>query len=314
VVTIENTMEKCSKCKKNSVFQRAYSGEKLCSDHFKASIVEKTRKTISSYSMMKHGDTIAVAVSGGKDSLSLLGVLSKLTSRHREKIIVVTVDEGINEYRDEAVKLSSDMVSNLGLSQEIVSFESLFGFTLDEALDLRKDTKISSCSVCGILRRRAIDLAAKKVGADVVATGHNLDDFVQTYFINLTSGDMGRLEFLSPFFESQTDLPRRVKPFIEIYEEEIAFYAYLEDIPFQSIPCPYMNEGIRTEIRNFLNKLERNHPGIKYNTYGTALKILSSTHSSRKRRRCESCGHPSSSNICSSCRTIQMIQNNLSVN
>tara|TARA_B100000315_G_scaffold242657_1_gene265089 strand:+ start:160 stop:1104 length:945 start_codon:yes stop_codon:yes gene_type:complete len=314
MVTIENTMEKCSKCKKNSVYQRAYSGEKLCGDHFMVSIIEKTRKTISSYNMMKYGDTLAVAVSGGKDSLSLLDVLSKLTSIHGEKIIVVTVDEGIKEYRDEAVKLSSDMVSNLGLRQEIVSFKSLFGFTLDEALELRKDKKISACSVCGILRRRAIDLAAKKVGADVVATGHNLDDFVQTYFINLTSGDMGRLEFLSPFFESKTDLPRRVKPFIEIYEEEIAFYAYLSGIPFQSIPCPYMNEGIRTEIRSFLNKLERSHPGIKYNTYGTALKLLSSAHPSRKRMKCESCGYPSSNNICLSCRTIQMIQNNRSVN
>ena len=314
MVTIENDMVKCSRCKNNSVHHRAYSGEKLCGDHFKASIIEKTRKTISSYNMMKHGDTLAVAVSGGKDSLSLLDVLSKLTSRHGEKIIVVTVDEGIKEYREEAVKLSSDMVSNLGLRQEIVSFKSLFGFTLDEALELRKDQKISACSVCGILRRRAIDLAAKKVGADVVATGHNLDDFVQTYFINLTSGDMGRLEFLSPFFESQIDLPRRVKPFIEIYEEEIAFYAFLADIPFQRIPCPYMNEGIRTEIRSFLNKLERSHPGIKYNTYGTALKLLSSTHPSRKRRKCERCGYPSSNNICLSCKTIQMIQNNRSIN
>jgi|TARA_B100000315_G_scaffold222231_1_gene226146 uncharacterized protein (TIGR00269 family) len=311
MVTIENAMQKCSRCKKKSVYHRAYSGERFCSDCFKASIIEKTRKTISNYNMMKHGDTLAVAVSGGKDSLSLIDVLHRLTSKHREKIIVITVDEGIEEYRDEAVKLSSEMVSNLGLEQEIVSFKSLFGFTLDEALECSKDQKISSCSICGILRRRAIDLAAKKVGADVVVTGHNLDDFLQTYFINLTNGDMGRLEFLSPFFESQTDLPRRVKPFIEIYEEEIAFYAYLTGIPFQSIPCPYMNEGIRTEIRSFLNKLERSHSGIKYNTYGTVLKLLSGTHPSRKRRKCDKCGHPSSNNICSSCRILKLIQNNL---
>ena len=314
MVTIKNTVQKCNRCKKKSVYHRIYSGEHLCGECFKGSIIEKTRKTISSYNMMEHGDILAVAVSGGKDSLSLLDVLQRHSSKHGEKIIVITVDEGIQEYRDEAVKLSSDMVSNMGLRQEIVSFKSLFGFTLDKALDLRKDQKISACSICGILRRRAIDLAAKKVGADVVATGHNLDDFIQTYFINLTNGDMGRLEFLSPFFESQTDLPRRVKPFIEIYEEEIAFYAYLSGIPFQNIPCPYMNEGIRTEIRSFLNKLERRHPGIKYNTYSTALKLLSSTQPSRKRRKCKNCGYPSSNNICLSCKTIQMIKNNRSVN
>ncbi|MFQ6134412.1 MAG: TIGR00269 family protein [Nitrososphaerales archaeon] len=310
MVTVAANRQKCTRCSRNSVYRRIYSGEHLCGDCFKSSIIEKTRRTISKYDMMKHGDTVAVAVSGGKDSLSLLEVLSRLTPIHGEKIVAITVDEGIKEYRDEAIELSRKMVSKIGLEQEVVSFRSLFGFALDEALGMRSDQRVSACAVCGVLRRRAIDLGAERVGADVVATAHNLDDFLQTYFINLTNGDTGRLEFLNPNFEAQIDIPRRVKPFIEIYEEEIAFYAYLSGIPFQTTPCPYMDEGIRTEIRSFLNNLERRHPGIKYSTFNTALKLTANAQPPQRRsRRCERCGHPSSDSICSTCRTIQLIRN-----
>lgn len=310
MVKIDKKNLKCDKCNNISVYYRTYSGEHMCSDHFKSSIIEKTRKTISKYKMMKHGDTLAVAVSGGKDSLSLLEILFKLTSIHGEKLKVITIDEGIEEYRDEAIDISHKIVSDMGLEQTIVSFKTLFGFTLDEAIKLRNEQKISSCSICGVLRRRAIDLVAKQIGVDVVVTGHNLDDFIQSFLINLTNGNLGRIEFLNPFFESQIDFPRRVKPFIEIYEEEIAFYAYLSGIPFQTISCHYMNEGIRTEIRNFFNKLEHNHPGIKYNTFNTSLKISSSSQIKRKSKKCETCGYPTSDNICATCKTINLIQNN----
>ena len=282
----------------------------MCNDCFKLSIIEKTRKTISKYKMMKYGDTVAVAVSGGKDSLSLLKILYKLTSSHNQKLKVITIDEGIQEYRNEAINISHKFVSKMSIEHMIISFKTLFGFSLDEVLKLRNNEKISACSLCGVLRRRAIDFAAKKVGADIVVTGHNLDDFIQTYLINLTKGDIGRFEFLNPSFESHTDLPKRVKPFIEIYEEEIAFYAYLSEIPFQTIPCHYMNEGIRTEIRSFFNNLEKLHPGIKYNTFNTTLKLISNFQTTNKSRNCEICGYPSSNNICATCKTINLILKN----
>lgn len=310
MVKIEKNNQKCDKCNNISVYYRIYSGEHICGDCFKLSIIEKTRKSISKYNMIKHGDTVAVAVSGGKDSLSLLEILYRLTSIQGKKLKVITVDEGIKEYREEAIGISRKIVSDMGLEHKIVSFKTLFGFTLDEVLELRNDEKISACSICGVLRRRALDVAAKQIGANVVVTGHNLDDFIQTYLINLTNGDMGRLEFLNPFFESHIEFPRRVKPFIELYEEEIAFFAYLSGIPFQTTPCHYMNEGIRTEIRSFFNNLERHHPGIKYNTYNTTLKLVSSFQTLHKSEKCETCGYPSSDNICAPCKTINLFQKN----
>ncbi|MBI2938589.1 MAG: TIGR00269 family protein [Thaumarchaeota archaeon] len=308
--------QKCGFCGGESVYHRLYSGEQLCRSCFRDSLEEKTRRTISQYKMLKHGDTVAVAVSGGKDSLSLLDILSKLTQAHGEKIVAVTVDEGIEGYRGEAVELARSEAAKRDVPFHVVSFESLFGFTLNRALDAWPDRSISACTVCGILRRRAIDLAAEQVGATVVATAHNLDDFLQTYFINLTSGDVGRLEFLYPGLEPSIGLPRRVKPFVEIYEEEIAFYAFLSGIPFQTEPCPYMDEGVRTEIREFLNRLERRHPGVKHSTYKTAMKMLSGRgeekSSDRRSVRCNRCGRPASDKLCSVCRIIETIQNNRS--
>jgi uncharacterized protein (TIGR00269 family) len=258
--------------------------------------------------MMRYKDTIGLAVSGGKDSLSLLYVLSKLLPKHGEKIIVITVDEGIHKYRDEALDIAEKLVSEKGLRHEIVSFKSLFGYTLDEIISIRKDNKTSACAICGILRRRAIDIAGSRLGVNAISTAHNLDDFLQTFLINLSSGDTNRLRFLNPRFRPNLNIPYRVKPFTEIFEEEIAFFAFLSEIPFQTISCPYMNEGIRTEIREFLNLLEKKHPGIKYNIFNTTLKLTTSTDQITS-KKCERCSHPSSGEICSTCKIIELIQN-----
>ena len=105
----------------------------------------------------------------------------------------------------------------------------------------------------------------------MIATGHNLDDMLQTFIINIISGDTKKIGWMDP--DTSKNKIRKIKPFCEIYENEIVFYAFTNEIPFQSEECPHMNEGIRTEIRNFLNSLEKTHSGIKNNMYKSILKI-----------------------------------------
>ncbi len=100
---------------------------------------------------------------------------------------------------------------------------------------------------------------------------------------------------------------------MEIYEQELAFFAYLNDLPFQSESCPYMNEGIRTDIRANLNELERKHPGIKYSTFKTIMSISRGLEgaevSTRKTaQKCEKCGSISSGALCSVCSTLNIIR------
>jgi uncharacterized protein (TIGR00269 family) len=314
-------LKDCSRCgKKPSYYTRRYSGESLCASCFQDSTVEKVRRTISKYGMLRHGERVGVAVSGGKDSLSLLKVLHELNGRGssggKYGLVALTVDEGVKGYRDEAIEHARGLCDELGVELVLVSYSDLFGFSLDQALDWKDDRELTSCSMCGVFRRRAIDEAAVKAKVDVVATAHNLDDYVQTFMMNLLHGDVERLAWLDPS-TYDADFPvRRVKPLTEVYEEEVALYAYLSKIPFQSASCPYMHEGLRSEVRDYLNELEAKHPGMKNVLLASALDVTSKL--SRDARSgdesgakatvpCAKCGKPSSKGVCGVCRMTEIV-------
>jgi cytoplasmic tRNA 2-thiolation protein 1 len=306
---------KSCRCGKKSVFYRAYNGEAVCADCFNDSIFDKVKKTISKYEMLHYKDKVAVALSGGKDSTSLLYILSKIMKGHGSELCALTIDEGIDGYREESVRNAENLVSELNIPLLVSSYKEFFGFPLDEALSERtkRGIKTTSCAVCGPLRRRSIDLAAQRLGVSVVATAHNLDDILQTFYINLYSGDTQRIRWLDPSYKpTLTEFKlRRIKPAMEIYEEELAFFAYLNKLPFQSQSCPYMNEGIRTEIRLHLNDLERKHPGIKYSTLKTVLQMARTIQleegEGKQVMRCEKCGALSTQPLCSVCQTLNQL-------
>lgn len=301
---------KCDRCENQAAYTRKYSGEKLCSECFSNSILRKTAKTISKYNMIKHDELVAVAVSGGKDSLALLNIINQMAATHNFRIKAITIDEGIPGYRNEALEIVQTFCSKLNIEHKVFSYKELFDLTLDEALDLRGNEKTSSCSICGTLRRRAIDHAAKDIGADVIATGHNLDDTLQTFVINMLSGDTTKIGWMDP--DTSTNTLRKIKPFCEIYESEIVFYAFTNDIPFQTEPCPHMNEGIRTEIREFLNSLEGKHSGIKNNLYQSIIKVSQIVKNTNHKQKiiCVKCGNECTGEICSVCNMVLKLKEN----
>jgi uncharacterized protein (TIGR00269 family) len=268
------------------------------------------------FSMLGHKDKLAVGVSGGKDSLALLYVLKKFFDEHnRTDLVAITIDEGINNYRDESIQIVKDFCSAIKVKSKISSYKDLFGLSMDRAMQQRPSEQMSSCSICGTFRRRALDILAESVGASAVATAHNLDDQLQTFMINLFSGDTERISWMypEPIQYGQNGL-KKIKPFVEIYEHEIVFYAMQRKIPFQSEDCPYMRESIRTEIREFLNNLEMLHPGIKYNTYNSITKLCMILKTSAispvsQTRACLKCGRKSTGTICSVCKTVQILAN-----
>lgn len=304
------------RCGGKTVYYRSYNGESLCAPCFSHSIQEKVKKTISKYGMLRYGDRVGVALSGGKDSTSLLQIMHEIMKGHGSELCAITIDEGITGYREESVRNAEKITRELSIPLSIKSYKDYFDLSLDDAMTSRseKGLKISSCAACGPLRRRAIDRAAGELGLNVVATAHNLDDVLQTFYINLHSGDMERIGWLDPEMHPVSDSfkLRRIKPAMEIYEQELAFFAYLNNLPFQAESCPYMNEGIRTEIRIHLNELERKHPGIKYSTFRTIMNLAKSLSGKipegKLPGRCEICGSVSSGPICSVCETLRVIR------
>jgi len=297
----------CSICKHGQAFyRRQYEGVNLCRSCFKESVEKKVRRTISNWKMFSPEDHVAVAVSGGKDSLTLLIVLKKLTLRFpRTRITAVTVDEGIESYREEAVKLASDYCQTLGVDHEVISFKELFGSELDTYLKDKKE-RLTACSYCGVFRRKAINIAARRVGANKIATAHNLDDVLQTYLLNILEGDVERFVRFSPVLQDpRGQFLTRVKPLCEVPEKEVALYGYSDDLKFQSASCPYMGEALRNELRSIFNRLELAHPGVLFSAYHAMLKLRKLAEpgiAPSILQSCERCGEPSVASLCEACR------------
>jgi len=307
----KNKTKICTSCESNQAFfARSFSGELLCKNCFCKSIESKVKSTISKYKMFNYDDKIALALSGGKDSVNLLHILSRIQKNQKKSsIIAIIIDEGIQNYRDEALDIAISNCKDLGIDYKITSFKEIYGFTLDEIM-LRRDNdkKQSSCAICGILRRKAINYSARFVKANKIVTAHTLDDEIQTILLNIFNGDLTRLIKGSPVSQvSNSCFVQRVKPFCEILEKESTVYAYVKKIRFQNHPCPYSSEAMRNDVRFILNYMEEKHAGTKFTIFRTIEKIRPSLEQTKRKNRfieCKICGEASSFGICKACEIL----------
>jgi uncharacterized protein (TIGR00269 family) len=304
---------KCAKCGGPAVYLRRYTAERLCKACMTSTTLQRVRRTINREKMLREDDRIAVAVSGGKDSAVLLDVLFRIEQDFPNvELVPITIDEGIQGYRDKALDFAKELTANLGLKLEVRDFSSIFGHSLDEIVTSRDDNSVGACSYCGVLRRRAINTAAKEVAADVVVTGHNLDDEAQTIIMNMMRGDSRRIARTNRSRASPIGgLVPRVKPIKELSERDIVAYTHHHSLPYHDVPCPYAVEAYRNDIREFLNRMEHKRPG-------TLLAILRSSESIAEAfeqsadisnfQRCDICGDPSSSRICKVCSMLAALR------
>jgi uncharacterized protein (TIGR00269 family) len=310
-------MTVCTLCgRKEAVFGRSYSGENLCGRCFCKTIEDRVRKTISKYEMLRPMDRLMVAVSGGKDSITLLYVLAKIEKAFPGVALCAgTVDEGIGNYRDEALRIAERNCQKLGVEHVVTSFKELFGYELDEIVELlrkRGETGLTPCSYCGVLRRKALNTLAREAGADKLVTAHSLDDETQTILLNVVHGDPMRIARSKPVLAAvHPRLVQRVKPLCMVPEKEVAFYAYLRGIEFQSITCPYAQTALRNDIRDMLNRIEHKHAGTLFTVYRSMEKIrpaLEAFAEEVKLQDCRLCGDPTVGDICRACQMLQELK------
>jgi len=224
-------------------------------------------------------------------------------------LTAVTIDEGIEGYRGEAIEIARENCERLNVPLRIYSFKEIYGRRLDEIAEASKERgRLSICSYCGVLRRKALNLAAKDVRASKLALAHNLDDEAQSMVLSVIRGDLIGLARLRPVLEEVGRFIQRVKPLCETPERETAFYAYVKGIRFQSVPCPYLESSMRSDVRRFLNILEGRHSGIKHSVYRSFEKIQASLREFEEGREleyCQICGEPSSGRICRACQSLK---------
>ncbi len=301
---------RCSRrgCHKTAVIYQPYSGLHLCEAHFTEYIERKVKKELRRQMVLKPGDRLVVALSGGKDSSALLYMLHKFFSVRRDlELLALAVDEGIRDFRHETLKNARAIAGDLGIELHIHSFSSEFGFTLDDIVS--RGYEQAPCTFCGVLRRRVIERKARELNATTVITAHNLDDEVQTIMINYLRGDIERLKRLSA--NRIAEFVPRLKPLRTIPEKEVAIYAYLAGIPLITRHCPYARLSFRFTVKRMLNEFEKRHTGTKYSVlrgYERLMKLLPETHQQPRFTICERCGAASASRICKVCEILELMR------
>ncbi|MGB9936559.1 MAG: TIGR00269 family protein [Methanobacterium sp.] len=275
-------------------------------DEFNKRIEETVRETVYKYRLLEDGEKVAVALSGGKDSILTLYMLNKLKKEFSIDIVAITVDEGISGYRNEGVEAARENAGDLGIKLVEKSFLNEFNFALDDVFSFYK----SACIPCGVFRRYLLNKTAHEIGASKIATGHNMDDEIQSFMMSFARADFRRFPKFGPKLDLiHPKLVPRIKPLWKVSEKDVGTWAVLNNIQVHFAECPYSHMSARSKIKEFLNKIESNRKGTKQNILKSFDKTFQFEKKDHHLCECEKCGEPSSLSICKACEMIEEINN-----
>lgn len=297
----------CTRCKKEgAVIRIAYSKEYLCRDCFIVFFNHKVKREVEKHKMFREGDVVAVALSGGKDSASLLHSLKSMGLNVELKAIHINL--GISGYSDESEKVSRELAKSLDIEFTVYDLRREEGVSVDFFKYTPYKRKI--CSPCGVIKRRSFEILAKRIGANVVATGHNLDDVVSIFLSNFFSGEFSYISSLVPVQQPLMEgLPRKVRPLIRIPEMEVSLYAFYNNLPVVHKNCPHSSGNTQNRYKKMIALMEEEEPSFKFKVYSVFRKKFQPLiKDERPLTKCARCGLPSSGNICGYCKKIEMLK------
>ncbi len=305
---------KCRKCGETAVINMRQHKLALCQEHFLAWMPEQTQRFIEKYEMFDHADKILVAVSGGKDSLSLWDILHHLGYQADGLYIGLGIDGGIG-YSDESRRLSEQFAAEHGLTLNVVEVEAAYGATIPELARISNRGHGRPCSVCGLSKRYIMNRAAYDGGYSVLATGHNLDDEAAVLMQNTLNWAGSYLVRQAPVLEaSRPGLARKVKPLCRFYEREMAAYAIVRGLEYIYEECPHAVGSTTLYHKEVLNQMEESRPGAKLQFYLSFLQakeqgLFALQAADAELHPCEKCGQPTSApGECSFCRMWEKVR------
>ena len=221
-------------------------------------VLSHVRRAIDDYEMIKAGDKIAVGVSAGKDSLTLLCAMAELRRFYPVpfELCAITVDMGFD---------GADFSSIEALCRELDVEYHIIPTQISKVIfDVRKEK--NPCSLCAKMRRGALYNSAKELGCTSVALGHHFDDVVETFMLNLFFE--GRLGCFQPVtYLSNTDI-YLIRPMIYMPEKDVRYFASKSELPVVKSPCPADGNTEREEMKQLLANLERDNKGLRYRIFG----------------------------------------------
>ena len=221
-------------------------------------ILSKVRKAVQDFDMIQEGDKIAVGLSGGKDSLTLLLALKNLQifyPNHFE-LAAITVDPGLDTFDTEGLKQFCQKIN--------VEFITVNTHIKEIVFDIRKEK--NPCSLCANLRRGALYSTAKENGCTKVALGHHMDDVIETFFLSLFYE--GHVHTFSPCtYLSRNDITS-IRPMIYLEEKEIKSFVKRNNIPVMKKTCIVDGKTKREDMKSLVIDLSKKIPRLKNNIFG----------------------------------------------
>lgn len=232
-------------------------------------LLSYARRAADDYHMIEEGDRIAVGVSAGKDSLSLLYTMAELRRFYPAhfELVALTVDMRFDELDD--TRDTADFSPILKLCGSLgVPYHVEPSNIAKIVFDIRKES--NPCSLCAKLRRGMVNDTAKKLGCNKVALGHHFDDAVETFMLNLFYE--GRIGCFSPVtYLDRTDITV-IRPLVYAPEKDIRYFAASADLPVIESGCPANRHTEREEMKRLLADLERGNKGLRHRIFGAMQK------------------------------------------
>lgn len=292
---------KCRKCGNKAVINMRQHRLALCNDHYTNWVIEHTDRFIKKYRMFNPNDRILVAISGGKDSLSLWDILWELGYHADGLYIGLGIDGGIG-YSHQSQQLCEKFAGDRNLYLHVTNIPTVYSETIPEMAIRTNRGKDKPCSVCGLTKRHVMNRIARDEGYNVLVTGHNLDDEAAVLFGNTLQWQVGYLQRQSPVLNARDGLVRKAKPLCRFYEREMAAYAFLRGIEYIHDECPNAVGAKSIYYKELLNELETELPGAKLRFYLSFLQAKEQGLLAHPEEiTTDSLGNPVRLNVCPSC-------------
>ena len=224
-------------------------------------VLSLVRRAVDDYNMIDENDKIAIGISGGKDSLTLLYALSRLRRFYPQKfdVVAITVDLGFDNLNLDRIK---DLCNELNVEYYVEKTE-IAKIVFEE----RKES--NPCSLCAKMRKGALNEAMKKIGCNKIAYAHHKDDVVDTMIMSLIYE--GRFHTFSPVtFLDRTGLIV-IRPLMYMNEADVIGFVNKYNVPVVKSPCPADKHTKREYVKNLVREINHETPGVKERMF-TAIK------------------------------------------
>ncbi|MFO7296454.1 MAG: ATP-binding protein [Caldicoprobacter sp.] len=291
---------RCRRCGEKAEISLKRHNAIFCINCFQVYYSNQVLRNIKREKMFNTDDRILVVVSGGKDSMALWYILLKMGYN----VTGMHINVGIGEYSARSQEVVEHFSQKHNAPVIIKNTEKEFNFNI---LDLARQLKRSTCSICGAIKRYLFNKVALDEGFDVVATGHNLDDEAATLLGNVLSWQEGYLAKQSPVLPStHPKLVKKVKPLYTLTEKENLAYVTYNGIEFFQGKCPLAVGASSILYKEVLNRLEEESPGTKQrfliNFYKKGRNYFEKESGTVQLKECSLCGQVTTAEVCSFCR------------